>query len=228
MTVGGILAEAGRLYVRFFWRGLFLGVAIFLVLTIPAAIVDVQHDTTWTILLASSLVTIFTSYGDFLLEGALVVDARQHAEIGSLPSLRALVWQTRPYLFSLLAATLIYSVCIAVGLLLLVVPGLLVLVRWSVIVPVIVIERRGMRDSFRRSNELVRGHSWTVLWTLLIIFAVSGLLETGFDNLLYPLPEFFASWLGHLFVSALTAPFAAHTLAVIYYRVVDSRHPRSS
>lgn len=228
MTVGGILAEAGRLYIRFFWRGLFLGVAVFLVLTIPAAIVDVQHDTTWTILLASSLVTIFTSYGDFLLEGALVVDARQHAEIGSLPSLRALVRQTRPYLFSLLGATLIYSVCIAVGLLLLVVPGLLVLVRWSVIVPVIVIERRGMRDSFRRSNELVRGHSWTVLWTLLIIFAVSGLLETGFDNLLYPLPEFFASWLGHLFVSAFTAPFAAHTLAVIYYRVVDSRHPRSS
>jgi hypothetical protein len=142
--------------------------------------------------------------------------------------LRSLARQTRPYLFSLLGATLIYSVCIAVGLLLLVVPGLLVLVRWSVIVPVIVIERRGMRDSFRRSNELVRGHSWTVLWTLLIIFAVSGLLETGFDNLLYPLPEFFASWLGHLFVSALTAPFAAHTLAVIYYRVVDSRHPRSS
>jgi hypothetical protein len=228
VTVLGILSEAARLYVRFFWRGLFLGVVVFLFLTIPAAIVDIQHDTTWTILLASSLVTIFTSYGDFLLEGALVVDARHHQESGSLPSLRSLLRQTRPYLFSLLAATLIYSVCIAVGLLLLVVPGLFVLVRWSVIVPVIVIERRGIRDSFRRSNELVRGHSWTVLWTLLIIFAVSGLLETGFDNLLYPLPEFFASWLGHLFVSALTAPFAAHTLAVIYFRVVDSRHPRSS
>ena len=228
MTVFGILSEAARLYVRFFWRGFFLGVAIFLVLTIPAAIVDIQHDTTWTIALASSLVTIFTSYGDFLLEGALVVDARHHQEVGALPSLRSLVRQTRPYLFSLLGATLIYSVCIAVGLLLLVVPGLLVLVRWSVIVPVIIIERRGMRDSFRRSNELVRGHGWTILWALLIIFLASALLETGFDNLLYPLPEFFASWLGHLFVSALTAPFAAHALAVIYFRAVDSRHPRSS
>jgi hypothetical protein len=228
VTVFGILGEAARLYVRFFGRGLFLGVVVFLVLTIPAAIVDIQHDTTWTIVLASSLVTIFTAYGDFLLESALIVDARHRDEVGALPSLRTLVRQTRPYLFSLLGATLIYSVCIAVGLLLLVVPGLFVLVRWSVIVPVIVIERRGMRDSFRRSSELVRGHGWTILWTLLIIFFASALVETGFDNLLYPLPEFFASWLGHLFVSALIAPFTAHALAVIYFRIVDLRRPRSS
>ena len=87
------------------------------------------------------------------------------------------------------------------GLLLLVVPGLFVLVRWSVIVPVIINEERGMRSSFRRSNALVRGHSWTVLWALLIVLVVTAFLETGFDNLLYRLPEFFASWLGHFCVS---------------------------
>ena len=63
MTVGGILAEAGRLYVRFFWPSLLIAAPLFLVLTIPAAIVDAQHDTKWTILLASLLVTLFTSYG---------------------------------------------------------------------------------------------------------------------------------------------------------------------
>lgn len=228
MTVGGILAEAGRLYVRFFWRTLAISAALFLVLTIPAAIVDVQHDTTWTIILASLLVTIFTAYGDFLVEGAITVDAQHHEEVGEPPSLRQLLRKTKPHALTLVGATLIYSVAIALGLFLLVIPGLIVLVRWSVIVPVIVIEGRNVRESFRRSNELVRGHSWTVLWTLLIIFLISAFVQTGFDNLLYALPEFVASWLGHFFVSVITAPYVAHALAVIYFRLVDSERVRSS
>jgi predicted permease len=230
VTVLGILAEAGRLYVRFFWRGLLIAVPLFVVLPIPAAILDVQHDTTWTILVASLFVTMFTSYGDFLVEGALTLDIRHREEVGAYPRLRELIHQARPHLFTLLAATLIYSICIGVGLALLVVPGLFVLVRWSVIVPVIVVEGRGMRESFSRSNALVRGHSWTVLWTLGIILVVSAFVETGFDNLLYPLPEFFASWLGHFLVSVITAPYAAHALAIIYFRLaaVDFGPARSS
>ena len=230
MTVGGILGEAGRLYVRFFWRGLLIAAPLFLVLPIPAAILDVQHDTAWTILVASFFVTMFTSYGDFLVEGALTLDIRHREDVGAYPRLRELIRQARPRLLTLLAATLIYSICIAAGLVLLVVPGLLVLVRWSVIVPVIVVEGRGIRDSFRRSNALVRGHSWTVLYALLIILVGSALVETGFDNLLYALPEFFASWLGHFLVSVITAPYAAHALAVIYFRLaaIDSGPARSS
>ena len=230
MTVVGILAEAGRLYVRFFWRGLLIAAPLFVVLPIPAAILDVQHDTAWTILVASFFVTMFTSYGDFLVEGALTLDIRHREEVGAYPRLRELIRKARPRLLTLLAATLIYSICIAAGLVLLVAPGLFVLVRWSVIVPVIVVEGRGMREAFRRSNALVRGHSWTVLCALLIILVVSAFVETGFDNLLYPLPEFFASWLGHFLVSVITAPYAAHALAVIYFRLaaVDSGPARSS
>ena len=123
MTVVGILAEAGRLYVRFFWRGLLIAAPLFVVLPIPAAILDVQHDTAWTILVASLFVTMFTSYGDFLVEGALTLDIRQREEVGAYPRLRELIRQARPHLFTLLAATLIYSICIAVGLVLLVVPA---------------------------------------------------------------------------------------------------------
>jgi hypothetical protein len=227
VTVWGVLREAARLYVVLFWRSLAIAAAVFLVLTIPAAIVDVQHDTTWTILFASALVTLFTSYGDFLVEGALTADHEDNEEAGA-PGLRELLRRIRPRLFTLLGATLVYSVCVTVGLLLLVVPGLVVLVRWSVIVPVIVIEKRGVRSSFRRSNALVRGHSWTVLWALLIVLVFTAFLETGFDNLLYRLPEFFASWLGHFCVSVITAPFAANALAVIYFRAVEIERSRSS
>ena len=230
MTVAGILTVAGRLYVRFFWRALFISASVFIVLTIPAAIVDVQHDTTWTILFASVLVTLVTSYGDFLVEGALTVDHKDYQESGEArpPGLRELLQRTRPHLFTLLGATLVYSLGFTVGLLLLVVPGLVVLVRWSVIVPVIVIEERGMRASFGRSNALVRRHGWTILWALLIILVFTAFLETGFDNLLDGLPEFFASWLGHFCVSVITAPFTAGALAVIYFQAVEIERSRSS
>jgi hypothetical protein len=228
VTVHGILAEAGRLYVRFFWRSLLVAAAMFVVLTIPGALLDIQHDTMWTIMIASLFVTVFTAYGDFLLEGTLAVDLRDHEAAGMVPRLRTLARRTRPHFWTLLGATFVYSIGMAIGLLLLVVPGLFVLVRWSVIVPVIVLESAGMLQSFRRSNALVRGRGWTIFVVLLILFVISALLETGFDNLLYSLPEFFSSWLGHFVVSVLTAPFVAHALAVIYRRLVDLQPVRSS
>jgi hypothetical protein len=228
MTVGGVLREAWRLYVILFWRSLLIAAPIFVVLVLPGAAFDSLDDTSWTVLSASVLVLLFTSYGDFLVEGLLAEDVRDVYEERPTPALGELARRMRPRLLPLAVATLVYSVCFAVGMVLLVVPGLIVLTRWSVIVPVIVIEGRGMRESFRRSSRLVKGSGWTVLGVLAVVLVVSGLLETLFDNLLFSLPEFFGSWLGHFLVSALTAPFAAHALAVIYYRLVDLTPPRSS
>jgi hypothetical protein len=228
VSVGGVLREAWRLYRLFFWRGLLIATPLFVVFSIPGAAVDTLHDTTWTVAAASTLVGLFTTYGDFLVEGVLAADVRDHEAGLEPPGAADLIRHVRPRLLTLLLAVLVYSVCITAGVVLLVVPGLIVLVYWSVVVPVIVLEGHGMRAAFRRSYRLVRGHFWPVLGILGILLVGSALLETGFDNLLFFLPEFFASWIGHLVVSALTAPYAAHALAVIYYRLVDSRGRRSS
>jgi hypothetical protein len=228
LTVRGVLREAWRLYILLFWRSLAIAFAIFAVLVVPGAVVDAQPDTGWTIFLASLLVTLFTSYGDLLLEGALAEDVRDHYEGRPMPGMRELARRMRPYLLTIAAATLIYAVSFAVGLALLVVPGLIILTRWSLIVPVIVVERLGIRQAFRRSSRLVSGKGWTVFAILAIVLVLCGVFETLFDNLLFWLPEFYASWVGHLVVSSLTAPYAAHALAVIYYRVVDFERARSS
>jgi hypothetical protein len=228
MTVGGILREAPRLYVLLFWRSLLVAAVVFVGLVIPGAVLDVQHDTSWTIFTASILVALFTAYGDFLVEGALAEDVFDVYEGRPSPSLGQLVRRIRPHLVTLAVATFVYSVCFAAGLVLLVVPGLIVLVRWSVIVPVIMIEGAGIRESFRRSSRLVKGSGWTVFGVIAIVLVGESLVETFFDNLLYRLPEFYASWLGHFLVSVVTAPFVAHALAVIYYHLVDSERARSS
>lgn len=228
MTVGGVFREAWRLYRVLFWRSLLIAFPIFLVLVIPGAILDVQEDTSWTVITASVLVALFTSYGDLLVEGFMAEDVRDVYEDRPLPSMRELAGRLRPLLLPLAGGTLVSSVAFVVGLLLLIVPGLIIITRWSLIVPVIVLERTGVRDAFTRSSRLVKGSSWKVFWIVLILFIGSALVETLFDNLLFWLPELYASWLGHLIASVLTAPYVAHALAVIYFRLVDSEQGRSS
>jgi hypothetical protein len=228
LSVGGVLVEAWRLYRRFFWRGLAIATPLFTIFTLPQAFVDTLHDTTWTVATASFLVSLSTSYGDFLVEGFLAEDTREHRRGLPPPRFRDLPHRMGPRLLALLNATLIYSICFTVGLGLFIVPGLLVLTYWSVIVPVIVLEGLGIRDSFRRSYRVVKGSFWPVFWTVVILFGGSAFLETGFDNLLFWLPEFYASWLGHVVVGALTAPYAAHALMGIYFRLVDFPQLRSS
>jgi len=52
------------------------------------------------------------------------------------------------------------------------VPGLMLLVRWSVSVPALVEERRGVFDSLKRSNALSRGSRWRIFALGLIILVI--------------------------------------------------------
>jgi hypothetical protein len=62
---------------------------------------------------------------------------------------------------SLIGMSIVTSVAVALGLLLAVIPGLLLLVRWSVSVPVLLDEELGPYESLQRSWELT-GDRWTL------------------------------------------------------------------
>jgi hypothetical protein len=228
LSVRGVLRESWILYRLFFWRSLLIAAPIFLVLDIPSSVIDIRPDTTATVALSSFALSLFTPFGDLLVEGCLAEDLREHYAGRPSPGIRELARRIRPFFLILVGSTLVYSVGVAIGLWLLVVPGLLVLTRWSVIVPVIVLERRGVRDAFRRCWQLVKGHSWKIFFLLSIISVASAIAEAFFDNLFFWLPEFYAHWVGTALVSTVTAPFTAHALSVIYYRLVDFQPTCSS
>ena len=69
---------------------------------------------------------------------------------------------------------------IVAGLILLIVPGLIAIARWSLIVPLIVIERRGWREAFARSNHLVTGHTGHVLVLVLIANVITGVVSLAY------------------------------------------------
>ena len=77
---------------------------------------------------------------------------------GILPVLARLIW-----------LTLLTGVLIAVGLLLFILPGLILITIWSVAIQAVVVERATVLDSLRRSRELVRGNAWRVFLFLLLL-----------------------------------------------------------
>ena len=57
-----------------------------------------------------------------------------------------------------------------IGFILLIIPGLFLIVIWSVVAPVVVLERPGVFAAFGRSRELVRGNGWNVFAVIVLVF----------------------------------------------------------
>ncbi|WP_439501058.1 hypothetical protein [Aminobacter ciceronei] len=61
--------------------------------------------------------------------------------------------------------------------LLLLIPGIYLLVRWSVAVPVLVQEQPGVLASMKRSSELTAGNRWRILGLLVIVFVALWVMQ---------------------------------------------------
>jgi len=75
-------------------------------------------------------------------------------------------------LFPLLGVGLLASLGIALGFLLLVVPGIIFTTMWFVAVPVLIVEHTGVMESFRRSSEITDGYRWSLFGLIAIGFVV--------------------------------------------------------
>lgn len=77
----------------------------------------------------------------------------------------------------LIGLAILSGIGVALGMLLLLVPGIILALMWSVAVPTLVIERRGILGSLGRSNDLTKGAKWKILGIVLIVFVSYWLLS---------------------------------------------------
>jgi hypothetical protein len=143
-----------------------------------------------------------------------VEDGRRDFTAGELLS------SATPFIAPLIGAGILAGIGIAVGLFLLLVPGLFLLTIWAVIAPVIVIEKSGVIDSFGRSRKLVRGNGWPVFGAIVVAFLivlvgaiVFGAIAAGIAD--GPLLRIVFSALA----STITAPISALVAAVLFFRL---------
>src|SRR5262245_15048927 len=73
----------------------------------------------------------------------------------------------------ILGLVFLFGLGIWVGFLLLVIPGIMLMVRWSVAVPACVLEGTGPVASLRRSAALTKGHRWKIFGIFLLVWIVS-------------------------------------------------------
>jgi Membrane domain of glycerophosphoryl diester phosphodiesterase len=220
MSVGAVLEEAFDLYTRYFWRFVATAAVAFIVLDLLAAIVDsASGKSTGAYILWALISAVLTVVGAFWVQGALVEavndvrDGRIDTTIGELFE------RTRPRLPALIAAGIVAAIAIAVGLVLLVVPGLFLLTRWALIPAVVVIEKRSAGEAFSRSWELVRGHGWSVFGSLVVAFIAAAIGHGILTAVFYALPRFASVWIGGVIADSLTTPFVALVGAVMYFRL---------
>lgn len=80
-------------------------------------------------------------------------------------------------LVPLIILSILLAIAVAIGFVLLIVPGVILYCMWSVAVPSLVEERRGVFGSFGRSRELTDGAKWKVFGIMLVVLVVYWLLS---------------------------------------------------
>jgi hypothetical protein len=221
MTVGGVLSRSLDLYLRFFVRFVLTAALVYVVIDFArAAVATLDTGSTGAFLFWLVVSLALSLVGFFWLTGALVEavhdvrDGRIDTTIGELFE------RTRPKLPALIAAGVLAALGILVGLVLLIVPGLFLLTRWSLVAPVVVLEGKGPGDALGRSWELVRGHSWRVFAVIVITGIATSVLSRIVQSVVAAiLPEFSGLWLGGLVADSLVAPFTAVAWTTIYFEL---------
>jgi hypothetical protein len=125
-------------------------------------------------------------------------------------------------------AGILAGLAIAVGLLLLIVPGLYLMTIWSVLIPVIVLERRAVMEAFGRSRELVSGNGWNVFGVIVITFLILVAAGIVLGIALFWLPGAFGEFIRSVVSNTITIPFVALAWTIMYFRLLELREPAAA
>ena len=210
----GVLGEAWALY-KAHWRH-FLPISFLVYLTVALVGALLTAVLTWVGALIAALISIV---GLFWVQGALVRAVEDVRDGRPDLSLGETFARVRPQLPAIIVAGILAGLGVFFGLILLIVPGLVLMTWWCLIIPVIVLEGTSAGTAFGRSRELVRGYGWSVFGVIVLAF----LLLIGFGIvlgiILTPLADWLQNFISNIVSGALTAPFIALTLTVLYFRL---------
>jgi hypothetical protein len=211
----GVIREAWELY-KAHWRHL---LTISFIVYLAVALLSILLSVILVNWLAGLLAAAVSIVALFWVQGALVRAVEDVRDGRADLPLGETFERVRPQLGSIIVGGILAGLGVAVGLLLLIVPGLVLMTWWVLLIPVIVLEERSAGEAFGRSRELVRGYGWgvfgVIVLTILLLLAFSIVLAI----VLAPFDEWIQSFLSNVISGTLTAPFIAVTWTILYYRL---------
>ena len=134
-------------------------------------------------------------------------------------SIRDLIRSVEPVFWPLAAVSVLFGIGVGIGFIFLIVPGLILLVIWSVVAPVTVLERPGVFAAFGRSRQLVHGNGWNVFAVIVVVFLSVLVVSVGVGLLAGSLGSVGRAFVQWALDSAL-APITALSASVLYFALV--------
>jgi len=210
----GVLTEAWALYRRFAGHFLLISFVIYLITAILVALLSL-------IGVVGAILGAIISFAAAYVLQATLIKAVQDVRDGRVDlDLTQTVQAAIPFLLPVIGASILAGIGIAIGLILLIVPGLVLLTFWSLIVPFIVLGGSGVFEAFGNSWRTVRGYAWRVFGTYVLVFLILIAFEIVLGLILSVLPRFLSSFVGNVVAGSLIAPFLALVATLIYYRLI--------
>jgi len=221
LRVGETLSEVFALYQGNF--GVLIPAAFWLFLPVNIVTGIAGNDNTGLLAIGAFL----TFAVAVLYQGMVVSLVRNRRDGSEASSVGELISSVGPVLPTLIGASILYAIGVAVGFLFFVIPGCILLTIWAVIAPVIVIEKAGVGAAFGRSQELVRDYGWVVFGTVVaatLISLIAAIIFTSIAEAIAggPILRIVFSTLA----STFSAPVGALVAAILFYRLRDLKGAR--
>ena len=246
LSVGEILSLTFNLYLskflQFFLPFLISGIIIgiftyaitssFPIPTPPSATPSYEELITWLFAVLSAIIVIGILSGLVLwivgttITGVVIKNASDQIEKGT-SNLGVSFNFAISKLPSLLVAQFVASILIAIGMLLLIVPGIIIAIMFSLVIPAIIVEQQGAFESLGRSRRLV-SNRWLKTFALLLVLSIIVLIVNGVASVLAIPFNFIHPIINPLvtnIISAFVSPIYSIAITYLYYAMVAREIP---
>jgi hypothetical protein len=209
----GVLTEAWALYRRFAGHFLLISFVIYVIAAILIALLSLAS------VVGAILGGIVSLAATYVLQATLI-KAVQDIRDGRVDmDLTETVQAALPFVLPVIGASILAGIGIAIGLILLIVPGLVLLTFWCLIVPFIVLAGSGVFEAFGNSWRTVRGYAWRVFGTYVLVVLILIAFTIILGLILLVLPVWLRNFVNNVVAGTLIAPFLALVATLIYYRL---------
>lgn len=211
LDIGDVVSKVFRIYREY--AGVLLPAAALLFVVEGLFNILTLQGSGWGLLAALVSLVLSTLYTGMVVELVNDVrDGRLDHTVGGLLSAAS------PVILPLIAVSILAGIGIAIGFILIIIPGLILMTIWSVVAPVVVLERPGVFAAFGRSRRLVKGNGWHVFGVILLfilIYFVIGIVLGAIGAALGDAGRVILGYVG----SVITAPLVALAAAVLFFEL---------
>lgn len=211
LDIGGVFEATTDIYKKVFgtvW-------IVALILLIPAAIIVALLGDEGILGVIGSLVQLIATAW---LLGSVIRIVQDVEEDGQVDwSVGDILGSVTGRLISIILLQIVVGILVGIGLILLIIPGVILALMWSVSMPSLVVEDKGVFDSMSRSSELTKHNRMRILGVVLVVLAVYIVIAIIGGLLTAAVPV--VGVIALIIVGVLAYPYVAIISAVLYYRL---------